>query len=182
MHSSLRSPDRHTRLRNLLVASIVVVASSTTLIWQQPTGVVLAKSKVPFRFMEATILETQEALAAGTVTSEVVQYASRALRPTTRRVRQSRDDLPEPERAGRGAGARCRAPDARRAVAAAFVVLGTTTTLLTCRRRGVALVGGHCSARRWCWCGSCVKQARLHQPNARVRVSITTISSLGVRR
>jgi len=74
MHSSPGSTDRHTRLRNLLVASIVVVASSTTLIWQQPTGVVLARSKVPFRFMEATVLETQEALKAGTVTSqELVQ-------------------------------------------------------------------------------------------------------------
>jgi len=74
MHSSPGSTDRHTRLRSLLVASIVVVASSTTLIWQQPTGVVLARSKVPFRFMEATVLETQEALKAGTVTSqELVQ-------------------------------------------------------------------------------------------------------------
>src|SRR6476620_2875736 len=62
-----------TRLRNFLAASLVLLAGSTTLIWQQPTGVVLAKSaksKVPFRFMEATILETQQALESGTVTSE----------------------------------------------------------------------------------------------------------------
>ena len=43
MHSSPGSPDRQTRLRNVLAASIVVVASSTTLIWQQPTGVVLCE-------------------------------------------------------------------------------------------------------------------------------------------
>jgi amidase len=65
------------RLRNVLAASIVLLASSTT--WQQPTGVVFAKSKVPFRFMEATILDTQKALESGTVTSEelVEMYLAR---------------------------------------------------------------------------------------------------------
>jgi amidase len=71
-----------TRLRNFVAASFVLLAGSTTLIWQQPTGVVLAKSaksKVPFRFMEATILETQKALESGTVTSEdlVEMYLAR---------------------------------------------------------------------------------------------------------
>jgi len=66
---SLARAAGQTRLRNVL-AALVFVASSTTLIWQQPTAVVLAKSKVPFRFMEATILETQKALESGTVTSE----------------------------------------------------------------------------------------------------------------
>ncbi len=76
---SLARAAGQTRLRNVLAASLVVVASSTTLIWQQPTAVVLAKSKVPFRFMEATILETQKALESGTVTSEelVQMYLAR---------------------------------------------------------------------------------------------------------
>ena len=59
---SLARAAGQTRLPNVLAASLVVVAGSTMLIWQQPTAVVLAKSKVPFRFMEATILETQAAL------------------------------------------------------------------------------------------------------------------------
>ena len=68
MHPTSRTV-RHARLRNFLAAIIVVASGSTTLIWQQP-GTLLAKAKVPFRFMEATIRETQTALAAGTVTSE----------------------------------------------------------------------------------------------------------------
>jgi Asp-tRNA(Asn)/Glu-tRNA(Gln) amidotransferase A subunit family amidase len=59
------------RARNFLFASLTIAALSTGIYWQETTAPVLAKSpQVPFRFMEATILETQEALRAGTISSE----------------------------------------------------------------------------------------------------------------
>ena len=62
---------RHVRVRNFALASLAVMVVSTALAWQGTTTRVLAKSpQVPFRFMEATILETQAALEAGTITSE----------------------------------------------------------------------------------------------------------------
>ena len=90
---SLARAAGQTRLRNVLAASLVVVAGSTMLIWQQPTAVVLAKSKVPFRFMEATILETQKALESryrhvrGTgcrCTSRASRLMTRQAPPSTR--------------------------------------------------------------------------------------------------
>ncbi len=77
-----RTAARHTRLPNVLAVSLVLLTGSTAAIWQQSSGVVLAKSpesKVPFRFMEGTIVETQNALQSGTVTSEelVAMYLAR---------------------------------------------------------------------------------------------------------
>ena len=59
------------RIRNVLCASVAAIAISATAVLQGMAEPVLAKSpQVPFRFMEATILETQAALAAGTIASE----------------------------------------------------------------------------------------------------------------
>src|SRR5262245_51959249 len=71
---------RHVRGRNFLFASIAEIVASTALVWQGTTARVLATSpQVPFRFMEASILETQAALEAGTITSEqlVQMYLAR---------------------------------------------------------------------------------------------------------
>ncbi len=68
------------RFRNIIAASVVAVAAaSVTFVWPESSGTVFAKSKVPFRFMESTIRETQAALDAGTVTSEelVEMYLAR---------------------------------------------------------------------------------------------------------
>ena len=64
--SCLPNPDP-----NFVGAAVALIVTSTALAWLSTTAPVLAKSpQVPFRFMEATILETQAALAAGTITSE----------------------------------------------------------------------------------------------------------------
>jgi len=65
-------PVSRTRLRNFALALAVVAATTSSLVWQGASATVEAKAKggVPFRFMEASILETQAALASGTITSE----------------------------------------------------------------------------------------------------------------
>ena len=62
---------RRMRIRNFMFASVALIVAATALVWQETTAPVLAKSpQVPFRFMEASILETQAALRAGTLTAE----------------------------------------------------------------------------------------------------------------
>ncbi|HJZ72457.1 MAG TPA: amidase family protein [Vicinamibacterales bacterium] len=62
---------RGLRIRNFECAAVALIVTSTTLVWLGTSAPILAKSpQVPFRFMEATVLETQAALAAGTITSE----------------------------------------------------------------------------------------------------------------
>lgn len=65
-------PVRRTRLHNFALALALVAATTGSLVWQGASATVEAKAKggVPFRFMEASILETQAALASGTITSE----------------------------------------------------------------------------------------------------------------
>jgi len=62
---------RGLRIRNFECAAVALIVTSTTLVWLGTSAPILAESpQVPFRFMEATVLETQAALAAGTITSE----------------------------------------------------------------------------------------------------------------
>jgi amidase len=71
---------RRVRVRNFIFASLAAAVVTTAMVWQGPATLVLAKSpQVPFRFMEATVLETQAALEAGTITSEqlVQMYLAR---------------------------------------------------------------------------------------------------------
>ena len=69
------------RFRNFLFATLTLTALSGSLIWRgieaQPAQA--TPQRVPFRFMESTILETHAALEAGTITSEqlVQKYLDR---------------------------------------------------------------------------------------------------------
>jgi len=68
------------RFQNFLFATSALVVFSGALAWRGVSAPVLAKPHdVPFRFMESTILETQAALEAGTITSEqlVQMYLAR---------------------------------------------------------------------------------------------------------
>ncbi len=59
------------RVQNFLLATLTVAALSGSLLWSGLQAPVQATPKgVPFRFMESSILETQAALEAGTITSE----------------------------------------------------------------------------------------------------------------
>jgi Asp-tRNA(Asn)/Glu-tRNA(Gln) amidotransferase A subunit family amidase len=80
MHPTVFTRAAHrARFRNFALAILVAFGGSAALIWQPAATPALAKSQVPFRFMEATILETQAALKAGTVSSEelVEMYLAR---------------------------------------------------------------------------------------------------------
>src|SRR5262245_17768646 len=80
---SLARVAHRIRVRNFAYASLTVMIAGTALVWQERNVPAVATSpNVPFRFMEATILETQAALAAGTVTSEdlVKMYLARSAR------------------------------------------------------------------------------------------------------
>ena len=64
-------PTRRVRIRNFITATVALTMLSGALVWREASAPVLAKSAtVPFRLMEASILETQAALEAGTITSE----------------------------------------------------------------------------------------------------------------
>jgi amidase len=59
------------RIRHFVFSTLVLAVFSAAPAWQgTPERVIAKSSTVPFRLMEATILETQAALEAGTVTSE----------------------------------------------------------------------------------------------------------------
>ena len=59
------------RLRNVLCATVISIALGGSLTWHDGISTLhAAPQNVPFRFMESTILETQAALEAGTITSE----------------------------------------------------------------------------------------------------------------
>src|SRR5579862_3519714 len=60
----------HTRFRTFLYATLVSLALSGSLAWRGTTTLLANPHDVPFRFMESTILDTQAALEAGTITSE----------------------------------------------------------------------------------------------------------------
>jgi Asp-tRNA(Asn)/Glu-tRNA(Gln) amidotransferase A subunit family amidase len=79
MQQSSSHSTRVTRISNFVVAATVIAVTSAAGIWHDAHARVEAKSQVPFRFMESTVLETQAALKAGTVTSEqlVTMYMAR---------------------------------------------------------------------------------------------------------
>ena len=70
MHRKKNARATRTRFRNFLCASLVSLALGGSLAWRGTPALLANPHDVPFRFMESTILETQAALEAGTITSE----------------------------------------------------------------------------------------------------------------
>src|SRR5262252_10049122 len=80
MNGALFPRANMNRLHRFGCAALLSIAVSGTLAWSIGSATVLANPPgVPFRFMESTILETQAALEAGTITSEqlVQMYLAR---------------------------------------------------------------------------------------------------------
>jgi hypothetical protein len=71
MHQKTSRRAARISVRNLLFATLASIVLSGSLAWREAPARLLADHHdVPFRFMESTILETQAALEAGTITSE----------------------------------------------------------------------------------------------------------------
>src|SRR4051794_3556322 len=69
MRQSVHSRATRTRLRNFSSALLVTTVLAGGMAWRGSTALANPHD-VPFRFMESTIVETQAALEAGTITSE----------------------------------------------------------------------------------------------------------------